>query len=148
MAQLLRFNKCNALFTSSTLGQMLRFSECKVYFTLLNCVKLILHIVGMLRFGKCKALFTPSQSVKLILRFQSVHNLKPQHDLRTPLNPYHKRAYDRSRRAESPNEAALSPYGARGYANHYMLGVQGCEYTMGQGRIMGHFSMPSAKFKL
>ena len=127
---------------------MLRFRECKVYFTFLNCVKLILHVVRMLRFGKCKTLFTPSPSVKLILRFQSVHNLKPQHDLRTLLNPCHKRAYVRSRRAESPNRGVLSPYGAMSYANHYMLGVQECEHTMSQGRIMELFSMPSPKFKL
>ena len=127
---------------------MLRFSECKVYFTFLNCVKLILHVVRMLRFGKCKVYFTFLNCVKLILRFQSVHNLKPQHDLRTPLSPCPKRVYDRCRRAESPNGAALSPYGARTYANHYMWGVQECEYTMGQGQIMGHFSMPSAKFRL
>jgi len=127
---------------------LLRFSECKVYFTFLNCVKLILHVVRMLRFGKCKVYFTFLNCVKLILRFQSVHNLKPQHDLRTHLNPCHKRAYDRSRRGESPNGAALSPYGARTYANHYMWGVRGCEYTMSQGRIMELFSMSSAKFKL
>ena len=127
---------------------MLRFSECKVYFTFLSCVKLILHVVRMLRFGKCKALFTPSQSVKLILRFQSVHNLKPQHDLRTLLNPCPIRTYDRSSPLRSTLRGDVSPYGATSYANHYMLGVQECEYTMSQGRIMELFSMPSAKFKL
>ena len=127
---------------------MLRFSECKVYFTLLNCVKLILHVVRMLRFGKCKALFTSSQSVKLILRFQSVHKLKPHNDLRTHLNPWPIWTYDRSSPLESTLRGDVSPYGPRGYANHNMWGVRGCEYTMSQGRIMGHFSMPSAKFKL